>query len=437
MAQHESEDARQPEVPLIGRLAEFRTALQEEIEAARRTSQTNSVPLVNGRRIAQVGAGFHYLFSVESVLNLPGSAQSLPGDTPGDLYLPDRPPLEVTVVSTDGMSITLSLPVDIGSRIEKARLQSNLAQLMRKLIQRIESMAAVENSAGDRILAGESNRDVPSPFHGEELEPEQSEAVGSALGRDTTFIWGPPGTGKTTTIGTIGCELYKRRRSILLVSHTNTAVDGALLSIAETLGGRFDDGSILRVGDPVDSRLVQRDDLLLGEHARRHSAVLKELLARLKLELREKTHNSLETQKKLAIAEWASDAISDIEGMRREFEEVRALRDRTVQTRATLQELTNKVEVWKGSVAIARATQVHAQRAADLSRSLKNLKSQIGSSRRNLAEWRTFSSRLKSCAQWPSESSKRGNGPVSSPREQNRNTSWRAQGGRQRERNKI
>jgi hypothetical protein len=246
MAQYASKDVCPPEIPLSGRLAEFRTALQEEIEAAKRTSQTNGVPLVNSRRIAQIGASFHYLFSVESALNLPGSVQSLPGDTPGDLHLPGRSPLEVTVISTDGMSMTLSVPVDIGSPIQSARLQSNLAQLMRKLIQRIERMAAIENKAGDRILAGESHRDTPEPFHKYDLEPEQSEAVRSALGRDTTFIWGPPGTGKTTTIGAIGCELYKRDRSILLVSHTNTAVDGALLRIAETLDRRFDDGSILR-----------------------------------------------------------------------------------------------------------------------------------------------------------------------------------------------
>jgi phosphate starvation-inducible protein PhoH len=33
------------------------------------------------------------------------------------------------------------------------------------------------------------------------LNDKQAEAVASALSRDTTFICGPPGTGKTRTIG--------------------------------------------------------------------------------------------------------------------------------------------------------------------------------------------------------------------------------------------
>jgi len=57
------------------------------------------------------------------------------------------------------------------------------------------------------------------------LNEAQDAALGSSLGRDITFIWGPPGTGKTQTIGSIGEQLYRRRRSVLLVSHMNTAVD--------------------------------------------------------------------------------------------------------------------------------------------------------------------------------------------------------------------
>ncbi|MBW3546157.1 MAG: AAA family ATPase, partial [Bacteroidetes bacterium] len=55
------------------------------------------------------------------------------------------------------------------------------------------------------------------------LNEQQAAAVASALGRDTTFIWGPPGTGKTATIGHIGSELYARDRSLLLVSPVRSA----------------------------------------------------------------------------------------------------------------------------------------------------------------------------------------------------------------------
>ena len=87
------------------------------------------------------------------------------------------------------------------------------------------------------------------------LNREQKEAVASALGRDTTFVWGPPGTGKTYTIGELGAQLFVKGKALLIASHTNTAVDGAVLRIAEALDGQFQEGEIIRVGQPVKPEL--------------------------------------------------------------------------------------------------------------------------------------------------------------------------------------
>ena len=69
------------DIPLTGRLEEFRTALLKEIGAAASNAFRSAVPLVNGKRIAQIGHCFQYLFNVENALNLPG-------DAPGNLYIP-------------------------------------------------------------------------------------------------------------------------------------------------------------------------------------------------------------------------------------------------------------------------------------------------------------------------------------------------------------
>ena len=173
-------DARE-DVPLSGILAEFRTALHEEIAASRRQAANNAVPLVNGRRIAQVGSAYQYVFDVENALNLPG-------DAPGDLYVPGRSPLEVTVISVDGMAITLSVPVDLGTFVATARLQSNLAHLMRRLIERIESLADTPNPVGDGVLGAllVSGEAVPVDSIEVKLKAnnEQLKAIASSLGRD-------------------------------------------------------------------------------------------------------------------------------------------------------------------------------------------------------------------------------------------------------------
>jgi superfamily II DNA or RNA helicase len=127
---------------------------------------------------------------------------------------------------------------------------------MRKLIERLEAMRDEANHPGDRILGLEQIAGSPVQVADEALNTLQCEAVEAALGRDTTFIWGPPGTGKTKTIGAIGCHLVAGDASVLVVSHTNTAVYQALLQIAERVRSQHPElvssGKILRVGEPRD-----------------------------------------------------------------------------------------------------------------------------------------------------------------------------------------
>ena len=358
------------EIALPGLLAEFRTALREEMEAARKNSAATAVPLRDGRRIAQLGARFHYLFTMESAMNLAG-------DTPGDLRLPDRPPIEVDVAEIKGMTLTLSSPLDLGLQIPSARFQTDLSQLMRKLIERIESMASRENKAGARIIEGGPVSGTLALFQGESLNSEQNIAVASALGRDTTFLWGPPGTGKTHTIGAIGGELYQRDRSLLIVSHTNTAVDGALLKVAESLGPRLESGKILRVGNPVDQRLKEKPELLLETHVRRRERHIGERLALLEMSLKAKKQRALEAQKQVTILEWIAEAEADLKVMARDLEESLAFRQSSDQWKRQVSEIQDKEEIWKSIAQEARSNQQRIARAKEIEGRLAQTTSKI------------------------------------------------------------
>ena len=114
------------------------------------------------------------------------------------------------------------------------------------------------------------------------LNQGQCNALSSSLGRDITFIWGPPGTGKTHTIGTVAEQLFQRGRSVLLVSHTNTAVDQAILHIAKAFrtsaatASFLDAGRVLRVGEPRTRRFLEQPELLAETHVERRCAELAE-----------------------------------------------------------------------------------------------------------------------------------------------------------------
>jgi hypothetical protein len=348
------------EVPLTGVRAEFREALRQEIEAARRNATSAAVPLVNGRRIAQVGAGFQYLFEVENALNAPG-------DAPGDLIVGGQTPIEVVIISVDGMAVTLSVPKDLGDFVPFARLQSNLTQLMRKLITRIETIGDNPNPAGERIRGAAPVSGAPAVVDLPALNAGQRLAVASGLGRDTTFIWGPPGTGKTRTIGALGGSLFRRDRSLLMVSHTNTAVDQALLKIADELAGQHPDaiadGKVLRVGDAADPQLRDRPELHLGTHVARRSEELVVRREALMDEHEGLVGEALELGRRISVVEWLADAGSDLASMSGDLEDIRSVEAQLAEARTEIDTLRAMAPRW---AAARSAAEEAVNAAADL-----------------------------------------------------------------------
>lgn len=335
----------QSEVPLSGILQEFRTALREEIEAARRNEASSAIPLINGRKIAQVGGSFQYAFEVENILNLPG-------DAPGDLTVPGLQPQEVSVVSVDGMTITLAVPNDLGQHVPTARLQSNLTFLMRKLIQRIEAMPGRANPVGDRIIGDSLVQGAPVRVDAHDLSRDQEAAVASCIGRNTTFIWGPPGTGKTETIGAVGRQLHALGRPLLLVSHTNSAVDQAVLKIAKSLAPeQMARGEILRVGAPKDARLLadEHKDLLLKTHVDGRSAELADRRRNFETQRIAAAEQVVQFSRLVDLAEWLAMAPADIEEMASRLAAVEEIGLRLLQVREEQESLVVKSGYWSSA----------------------------------------------------------------------------------------
>ena len=175
-------------LPLRGVLDEFRTALREEILAAQRSSSSNAVQLKNGRRIAGASASFQYAFAVDSVLNAPG-------DAPGHLIVPEKGRVPTTIISTEGLTITISLGIDLGSFVPSARLETDLTFLLEKLIERVEALNGKSNCAGDRILGFAAVSGAPELLSVKGFNPEQNDAIASSLGR-YDFHLGPGRHGK-------------------------------------------------------------------------------------------------------------------------------------------------------------------------------------------------------------------------------------------------
>jgi len=87
-------------------------------------------------------------------------------------------------------------------------------------------------------------------FSSNSLNEAQEQAVRTVLGSEMTLIWGPPGTGKTHTIAHAVRELVHMDKKVLILSHTNIAVDNALTKLVGLLGPDLDGLKMVRLGAP-------------------------------------------------------------------------------------------------------------------------------------------------------------------------------------------
>ena len=121
-------------VALPARLDEFRTALEEEIKAAKQAN-SSLVLLTEGRFVAMISGKFLYEFETASTVRVPP-------DTPGELIIDGSDTtVQITVVSIEELTVTIASEVKFGLVLKSAKLRTNLTMLLRKLIDRIEQKA--------------------------------------------------------------------------------------------------------------------------------------------------------------------------------------------------------------------------------------------------------------------------------------------------------
>jgi translation elongation factor EF-G len=114
--------------------------------------------------------------------------------------------------------------------------------------------------------------DLPDAINSEELG-EKRAVLRQALGSNVTFVWGPPGTGKTFVIARLITGLVRAGERVLVTSHTKAAVDQALYEATKESAPLANSpevsaGQILRIGIvPENSDLpssVRLEDVLEG-----------------------------------------------------------------------------------------------------------------------------------------------------------------------------
>ncbi len=175
---------------------------------------------------------------------------------------------EISIADYQEGKIWLEFPEDVGMGIDEVFVEWENDFVLRRML---EHLHVLSDKAEDLPqLHALLNPELAYARHISNYQPQidasrngaQTEAIHKAMVNNILFVWGPPGTGKTTTLGYINANYIQAGKSVLFVSNTNRAVDVGLLSTIEALENinpTFQKENITRFGDAAldDERLDQ------------------------------------------------------------------------------------------------------------------------------------------------------------------------------------
>ncbi|MGP3911133.1 AAA domain-containing protein [Nonomuraea sp. 10N515B] len=238
---------------------ELLRAVRLEVAAELRSDgDGDKLSLSAGRRVGKHGERHEYLFACKAWKDwFAGERQLIRLSSSRDAWTP----AEVHRMP-DG-KVRVRTVADLGSQPGNAQVREDETTGWETVIERLESTAGSNSPVSLTATAWLTGQARPRIDHcatperfirgyrERTLNDQQRRAIEQALGSELTFIWGPPGTGKTDVVGCIVEGCYRQGLQVLFVAPTKVAVDQALERICMLLSDEqgFDTGLVQRAGE--------------------------------------------------------------------------------------------------------------------------------------------------------------------------------------------
>lgn len=222
----------------------YRMALSAEISFIRMTGGKH-ILLQEGKRIGRDNGQFVYLLESEDELNFPEG-------TPVTIWK-GQSQISGKILNCEAFSVYLISELDLGAEVEMLNISAEACYLLQSVSERLMDLSLEPSEiAQDLICNGLKEID----YRNSDIAKGQETAVRMSLEQPITFVWGPPGTGKTQTLAKIAWAHIDKGERVLMLSYSNVSVDGAILRVTSLKNDVFP-GQLVRYGFPKDKRISE------------------------------------------------------------------------------------------------------------------------------------------------------------------------------------
>jgi hypothetical protein len=240
------------------RLAE---ALSEEILARRQLVSEPTFPIGPGVRIDAPLGGYAYRFDQHLRWRLRRHELAL--------LQVDRHFVEVTVLDHDE-SLILLTEENLGSRCGPGELAVDRSWLYERLRDRLAEPMVETGQLGTKLFTPEltfsSDGELSKEVHQSlaHLNEGTLAAVRRAVGSEITYIWGPPGAGKSYGLAHVADVLAYQQERCLVVAPTNAAADEMTkyIALCARTRGSLKSGYLMRFGRSSELEGTLAEDVL-------------------------------------------------------------------------------------------------------------------------------------------------------------------------------
>ncbi|KOP81656.1 DNA helicase [Bacillus sp. FJAT-21945] len=244
----------------------WQKALKAEIQHLKKEGSTRYL-MLNGRLLSKENA-YIYFFDTPSSIKVPvGSIVRIEW---GKKLTDGR------ILSSEGKNLIIEVKENLGPILSESYLLYDPWELLDQLFQRLEDMK--ENKRKRGRIKKLMDPSMPAKHPADNIKSNVHELILRSKYNPVTFVWGPPGTGKTYTLARVVANKYVKDARVLVLSHSNQAVDVLMAEVSLFVEnkGHLREGDLLRYGSQAGEAIQNRPFLTASHLIEKHHTNLAE-----------------------------------------------------------------------------------------------------------------------------------------------------------------